>query len=83
VGICTIVLIATVLVYRIPLGPNYNVADKRTMLGIANALDVLSNVPFFIVGVGGLTWLLAGSSQTAFLEERERIPYLVFLQGLD
>lgn len=29
-------------------------ADRRTLWGIRNALNVLSNVPFFIVGVAGL-----------------------------
>jgi hypothetical protein len=32
----------------------YDFADIRTMLGIPNALDVLSNLPFVFVGVAGL-----------------------------
>jgi predicted membrane channel-forming protein YqfA (hemolysin III family) len=35
-----------------PAGYN-DFADKRTMLGIPNALDVLSNAPFLIVGLWG------------------------------
>ncbi|HSE49381.1 MAG TPA: hypothetical protein VLA96_09265, partial [Terriglobales bacterium] len=30
-------------------------ADRRTLLGIPNGLDVLSNLPFVVVGLLGLT----------------------------
>jgi len=35
----------------------HHFADTRTMLGIPNALNVLSNIPFLIAGLAGL-WLL-------------------------
>nr|GEV35061.1 senescence associated protein [Tanacetum cinerariifolium] len=39
----------------IPQDQDYhNFADQRQFLGIPNALNVISNVPFFIVGVIGL-----------------------------
>lgn len=68
---------------RMPLGASYHVfADQRTLLGIPNALDVLSNLPFFLVGVWGLLWLISRSGRKSFLDRRERIPYLVFFAGV-
>ena len=41
---------------RVPLGPDYHrFVDNRTMFGIPNGLDVLSNVLFLIVGLWGVT----------------------------
>jgi hypothetical protein len=51
------------------------------MFGIPNTLDVLSNIPFVIVGIWGLLWLL-GSSSASFSDQWERIPYLVFFTGV-
>lgn len=83
IGFCAIALIALFLIPKIPLGANYhNFADTRSMLGLPHALDVLSNVPFLIAGVWGLLWLLGKSSRLSFMDERERIPYLVFFAGV-
>src|SRR5436853_2009544 len=42
----------------IPQTPNYHdFADKRPLAGVPNAGDVLSNIPFFVVGLWGL-WVL-------------------------
>jgi hypothetical protein len=82
-GVCIIALGGLALVPRVPLGDHYHdFADKRTMLGIPNALDVLSNLPFFIVGVWGVFWLQGRPSRSTFLDDRERIPYLVFFIGV-
>jgi hypothetical protein len=82
-GISVFALVALILIPRVPLGPNYHdFADKRTIFGISNALDVLSNIPFVIVGVWGLVWLLTRSSKTAFMTEKESIPYQVFFLGV-
>jgi hypothetical protein len=53
----------------------HNFADARTMAGIPNCLNVLSNAPFLVVGLMGL-WFLAG--QDRFVDPRERAPYAVF-----
>jgi len=83
VGICVVAPVALILIPKIPLGAHYhNFADTRNMLGLPNALDVLSNLPFFIVGAWGLLWLLGKSSRLSFTDERERIPYLVFFTGV-
>ena len=45
--VCAIVL----LLPRIPQDPAYHVmADQRTVAGLPNAFDVLSNLPFAVVG---------------------------------
>jgi hypothetical protein len=82
-GVCVIALIGLVVIPRIPLGAGYHdFADTRAALGLPNTLDVLSNVPFFIVGAWGLLWLLRKSSAPSFMDDRERIPYLVFFAGV-
>jgi len=82
VGVCTIAMIALILVPGIPLGAHYHeFADTRTAFGLPNALDVLSNIPFFVVGTWGVIWLIGKSSRSSFIDESERLPYLVFFLG--
>ena len=61
--------------------------------GIPNALDVLSNVPFFLVGCSGLAFLRRGPTRdpdgpfrpgahTAFESLRERPAYVLFFAGV-
>lgn len=58
-------------------------ADQRALLGIPHCLDVISNIPFLIVGVWGI-WLVSskGGSLDRFLDSRERWPYFVFFAGV-
>jgi hypothetical protein len=62
----------------------YNFADQRPMIGMPHALNVLSNLPFIIVGVVGMVFLAGKRSRRAgiFLEPIERWPYWVFFIGL-
>jgi hypothetical protein len=67
----------------VPIGPGYHIfADNRTQLGIPNCLDVLSNLPFIIVGLWGMLWLGRGSSAGAFQTRLEKIVYFVFFLGV-
>ena len=51
---------------RLPLGPSYHVfADQRTLFGIPNALNVLSNIPFLLVGMWGVLWLIGRSGRAS------------------
>lgn len=76
-------LVGLFLSPHVPIGPNYHVfADNRPLFGLPNAWDVLSNLPFFLVGIWGLIWLLSTAGRSAFLDGRERIPYLVFFAGV-
>ncbi|MBX3199532.1 MAG: hypothetical protein KF894_15465 [Labilithrix sp.] len=68
-------------------------ADTRTLGGIPNALNVLSNVPFLLVGWAGLSFLRRGPTRdpdgpyrpgahTAFESLRERPAYVLFFTGV-
>jgi hypothetical protein len=79
---------------RIPQPEAYHhFADARTLHGIPNALNVLSNVFFFIVGWLGLSFLRRGPTRdpdgpfrpgahTAFESLRERPAYVLFFAGV-
>src|SRR5262249_61501427 len=75
-------VLASALAPPIPQDPAYHrMADERSMGGIPNALNVLSNGPFVLVGALGL-WSLRPKGDVQFIEARERWPYVVFFAGL-
>lgn len=55
-------------------------ADQRTLAGLPNALNVLSNVGFLVVGVWGVVFVAGNHS--AFADPIERLPYLIFFVGV-
>ena len=58
--------------------------DDRTIWGIPNCLNVLSNAPFAIVGLMGFCFLgqqRAPSVAGGFLDGRERLAFAVFFAG--
>lgn len=58
-------------------------ADARTLLGVPNFWNVISNLPFLLVGVAGLLALLpAARARSAFRDVRERWPYVAFFAAL-
>ncbi|HEY1907426.1 MAG TPA: hypothetical protein VGG91_15370 [Myxococcaceae bacterium] len=66
---------------RIPQEPNYHqFADTRTVLGVPNGLNVLSNLAFAVVGLAGIALLV--SRGRALRDPRERWPWLVFFIGV-
>ena len=71
---------------RIPQDPGYHAfADQRPCLGVPNCLNVLSNLPFLVVGVLGLRVLArdrASSRLRAFLTPGERGPYWATFAGV-
>ena len=80
------VVVACCMLPRIPQPASYHqFADRRGLLGIPNFGDVVSNLPFAVIGIGGLVFLLKTRfrkhTQT-FLDERERWPYLFVFVGL-
>jgi hypothetical protein len=65
---------------RIPQAPDYHrFADTRTLFGVPNALNVVSNAPFAVVGLAGLIVALRGR---AFADAVERRSYVVFFAGV-
>jgi hypothetical protein len=80
-GIFTVgLLIAAVVVPAMPQPLSYHAfADCRTFWAIPNFLNVASNLPFLVAGLWGLALIWNGRG--GFIEERERLPYLVFFLG--
>lgn len=74
------------LLPRIPQLQSYHVfADQRSILGIPNFGDVVSNVPFGVIGICGLLFLLRSSRnqlKMVFVDRRERWPYVLAFIGL-
>jgi hypothetical protein len=67
----------------IPVSAGYHdFADHRRMLGLPNALDVLSNVPFLVVGIFGVVFLFREAYRLSFRTSYERLPYFVFFAGV-
>lgn len=82
----TAMVAACCLLPRIPQPLSYHqFADQRSLLGIPNFGDVASNLPFAVVGIWGLVFLLRTrfrKNAETFLDERERWPYLFVFIGL-
>lgn len=77
----------------IPQPDGHGFADQRTLLHVPNALNVLSNVVFLLVGWLGLGFLRRGPTRnpdgpfrpgahTAFESLRERPAYVLFFVGV-
>ncbi|HEY7203682.1 MAG TPA: alkaline phytoceramidase [Methylomirabilota bacterium] len=84
-GLAVVATGAALLVPPIPQDPAYHhLADARALLGIPNALNVLSNAAFVLVGILGLRFILApgGVPGHAFEDPGERWPYVVVFAGL-
>jgi len=61
----------------------HSFADQRTLWGIPNFLNVASNLPFAAVGLLGI-WFIGVQTRNcqAFLDPRERWPYLILFAGV-
>ncbi|HEY4380559.1 MAG TPA: hypothetical protein VGN01_09455 [Acidobacteriaceae bacterium] len=60
-------------------------ADQRSWLGIPNFGDVVSNIPFAIVGLLGLVFVLGSGQERlerCFVDGRERAFYVILFAGL-
>jgi hypothetical protein len=80
-----VAIVVTALLPRIPQPQGYHgFADERMLLGIPYTLNVLSNVPFLVVGVWGLWWMWrsAPARSQHFLDPRERVPAAALFAGL-
>jgi hypothetical protein len=56
-------------------------ADDRSIFGIANVMDVASNLPFLLIGVAGLL-ALRSEAAVAFRNSGERWIYALFFLGV-
>jgi hypothetical protein len=79
-GIAVAALIALWVHAPILQTPGYhNFADQRSIWGLHNFWNVVSNVPFLLVALWGVRAL---RSEAAFLQTWERTAYCVLLSGL-
>jgi predicted membrane channel-forming protein YqfA (hemolysin III family) len=82
VAVLALTAAGALLVPPIPQDPAYHrFADDRALLGVPNALNVLSNLPFTVVGLFGIAALL-GSRPVALVDPSERWAYVVFFVGV-
>ena len=58
----------------------HDFADDRTMFGIVNFLNVVSNIGFLLAGIAGLAVVL--QPRTQFESGSERLPYAIFFLGM-
>jgi hypothetical protein len=85
-GVAVGIGILTVRLPPIPQPASYHqFADQRRWLGIPNFENVASNLAFGLVGLWGLWFLLRSNPEKlkqAFIDPRERWPYIVAFFGL-
>ena len=77
--------IAVALLPRIAQPPDYHhFADQRLFLGVPNSLNVISNAPFLMAGVWGMTLVLrrGGTAGRLFVAPVERWPYAILSVGV-
>lgn len=89
IGFSLIVLIglsalsAFFLVDPVPQDDQYHsFSDERTYLGVPNALNVLSNVPLFLVGIFGLMALRSKSLNSANIAKSNSMAYWSLFSGV-
>jgi hypothetical protein len=79
---------SVVVAFAVPPMPQplayHDMADQRFWLGISNALNVLSNLPFAIVGALGLaaTFAPGGNGRQPWRDAWERWPYAALFIGV-
>jgi hypothetical protein len=63
----------------------HDYADQRAWLGLPHAADVLSNLPFLVVGLIGIHYTLHGwklRNRNAFADQRSAWPYALLFVGI-
>ena len=83
---CGVVVAVAVILY--PFLPRadphgyHEFADRRTWAGIPNFADVVSNVPFVIIGAAGLALFHGRAPAVWLMDSRERTIYRVLFLGV-
>jgi hypothetical protein len=76
-----IAIAAGALLFIVPPIPQpqwyHDFADKRSVLGISNFADVVSNAAFLLVGAWGIVYLISAASKSAVRDSAARWMYLV------
>ena len=81
--VAAVVMLFAAFSPRVPQPESYHhFADQRAWLGIPHFGDVVSNLPFAIVGLWGCWFIFSDRGQSKFVDRRERWPYAVGFSGL-
>ncbi len=81
IGFTALSVVAAVLLPAVPQPVEYHdFADHRTLFGVANFLDVASNLGFLLAGIFGIA--VTFRSRTCFEVDSERWPYALFFAGM-
>lgn len=84
IAIPVIIFTTTVTLLFMPAIPQdihyHNFSDQRTFLGIVNCLNVISNIPYLIIGLVGIYKLFTQSSLV--ITETVRHVYITFFSGV-
>ena len=80
---CAVVLVGALLPPLPEPQAFRGLADTRSFLSIPNFMNVVSNIPFLLVGIWGLRFLARHSTDgNTFVDARERWPYLACFGAL-
>jgi hypothetical protein len=83
VGVAILISVAFLFVSPIRQDPQYhNFADQRTVLGVPNFWNVISNLPFAVCGLLGLFFLASREATQSFEFGSERWAYVLFFAAL-
>jgi hypothetical protein len=81
-----LVVVPVVLLTLIPPIPQplwyHDFADQRALLGIPHALNVVSNLPFLIVGLWGIAYLVRSARPDQFVKPQDAWLYGVFFAAV-
>jgi hypothetical protein len=81
IALSAILVAAVFFIDRIPQDPAYHAfADSRSLLGISNFWNVMSNIPFLMVGGAGL-YYVRSKNHRGLLPDLS-MAYLVFFAGI-
>jgi hypothetical protein len=85
-ALLTFSVLAITIFYTRPAFPQdltyHRFVDDRTFLGVPNALNVLSNIPFFLVGIAGLIVCRVKWRSMHFCDPREGCFFVAFSLGV-
>ena len=82
-GVVIVVAVVALFVPPIPQDPGYhNFADRRPLLGIPNFGDVVSNIPFFLVGALGIAFILRRPDDASGETDSLRWPIFMYFAGV-
>ena len=86
VTVLVVVAACAAIVFALPPIPQpieyHQFADRRAFFGVPNFFDVVSNMPFAIVGISGLVVVLRRQDDGIFVSPWERWAYAVLFIGV-